>query len=544
MKILLKFIGKLSINKRMLLLQFIGCAALIVAFSIAYLQVNQIYANNDEANKEHAHLERLHESKIILQQMKLLTDSYTSTKTDASLSKIEELITVLKTKNIPSQHFGTINDTASALIAGASKNEDDHNHGLNFVAAIDVVGGAIDSKIITQQRQLKNYTSRLIQAKQAFTLNLIIYAVVTISFCAFLGFLITRSMISPLVSLTTALNLLADGSKDVVVPRYKSKDEIGVLSIAASKFQRLVDHNSDLAGKHTEDANRAEQRANKLENLIAKFKAQAKNTINDVNDGTVLADKSVGRMESITTSTLDQSSIIASIGEETSETLNVISKAANELSASSQNIEKQAKRTINVASDASDQVNKTSDKISGLSSATGQINNMVSLIQDIAERTNLLALNATIEAARAGDAGRGFSVVAQEVKALANQTAQATSQISTHVENILSETAGAVDSVEAIKEIVKKVDDATNHIASAVEEQNASTTKIAQSVSDVTTKANLVQEHITKVTERANDGVESISDIRAAYREIKREFGELNGSIDGFLQDVKSIEAA
>lgn len=84
--------------------------------------------------------------------------------------------------------------------------------------------------------------------------------------------------------------------------------------------------------------------------------------------------------------------------DETTVSLNLISKRIQGISSSFDNLE-------SIASKASAEINKTTDTLKQ--------------IQDIAMNTKILGFNASIEASRAKEAGKGFGVIAQEVRSLA-----------------------------------------------------------------------------------------------------------------------------
>jgi len=80
-----------------------------------------------------------------------------------------------------------------------------------------------------------------------------------------------------------------------------------------------------------------------------------------------------------------------------------------------------------------------------------KVREIIELINNITAQTNLLALNAAIEAARAGEHGRGFAVVAEEVRELANRSREAADQINAIVESMLTDIGQVVLAFETTK---------------------------------------------------------------------------------------------
>jgi methyl-accepting chemotaxis protein/cytochrome b561 len=82
---------------------------------------------------------------------------------------------------------------------------------------------------------------------------------------------------------------------------------------------------------------------------------------------------------------------------------------------------------------------------------------IVDTIEQIAARSDLLALNASIEAHRAGDGG--FAVIAQEVRALAQQAGEATDRIRAVIQGASTQVRNGVASVRRTGEALRQIVD-------------------------------------------------------------------------------------
>jgi len=214
----------------------------------------------------------------------------------------------------------------------------------------------------------------------------------------------------------------------------------------------------------------------------------------------------------------------------TSQNVQTIASAAEEMSSAIAEVSVQISRTSDLSKNAVDSSEDSKNIMDQLVESSKKIGAVVELIEKIAEKTNLLALNATIEAARAGEAGKGFAVVASEVKTLAGQTAKATDEVNEHITSIRNITDSAVKSFEAIGKMITEISESASAVAAAIEEQTAASREIASSA------------------ERASTGVDGmvgdINTIDAGIAEIDTTMSEMSKSTDSLaVHSKENIES-
>jgi len=136
-------------------------------------------------------------------------------------------------------------------------------------------------------------------------------------------------------------------------------------------------------------------------------------------------------------------------------------------------------------------IHKAEKRIKRLGERSQEISRAINLINSISERTHILALNASMHAASAGEAGKGFAVVADEVQRLAENARDATSQISTLVSNIQVETVDTVDTMNNVitqvvegSQLADKAGEQMRHTQNSTEDLVASVRQIATSSAD------------------------------------------------------------
>jgi methyl-accepting chemotaxis protein len=210
-------------------------------------------------------------------------------------------------------------------------------------------------------------------------------------------------------------------------------------------------------------------------------------------------DVDLGKVTKAIADTTSQIASAATSSAVTSDNVQAVASAAEELVTSVREIGRRVDEASQITNQAVTIGKRTNDIITGLASSADRIGQVVNLINTIASQTNLLALNATIEAARAGEAGKGFAVVASEVKTLASQTAKATAEIAAQTGTVQTGTSDAVMAIQEITSVINSINDISNGIAAAIEEQGAVTQEISANMLTASNGVQVISQNMIRI---------------------------------------------
>ncbi len=354
------------------------------------------------------------------------------------------------------------------------------------------------------------------------------------------GVFLVRSIAVPVHSMTEVMRRLAGRDMTVEIPAQDRSDEIGQMAQAVQVFKDSMIAGDRLATQQESENAAKQQRATKLDQVVAGFEATAREMAGLLSSGATELEATARAMTGSADRTNQQASAVASAAEEAGAGAQTVAAATEELTASINEISRQVAQSAKMAGLAVKDAQRTNTIVSALSEGADKIGNVVGLITDIAGQTNLLALNATIEAARAGDAGKGFAVVASEVKSLASQTGRATEEIGAQIAQIQAATREAVAAIRGIATSIEEVSSIATSIASAVEEQGAATADIARTVHQTATAAQDVTVNIGGVGQSANDSSAAASQVLSAAGELSKQAERLSSEVNTFVAGVRA----
>ncbi len=371
--------------------------------------------------------------------------------------------------------------------------------------------------------------------------QLIAGAVIVGLLLSLITYLSARSVTGPISGIAGIMKKLAAGDQDATVPGLERRDELGSMAKALQVLKEAVVERQRMQDQQIEDqritARERKQVAEKLSDFCTNVLKPAADNV--ATNATQLCETSKS-LSTVTTDTSSTAATVASASEEATSNLSSVASASEQIFASIGEINEMIQKASGIASDAANTAETADEKVAILTDAAADVGQVVEMISAVAEQTNLLALNATIEAARAGEAGKGFAVVANEVKDLAQQTSDATQDITIKIQRIQEATSEAQTSINDITVCIQESSQVTESIATAMQEQHTSVEQISGSIKEVNAGTQEVSENIVGITHAFGQVDDSATRMLESLTRMTVDAGELNQSVDTFLDDIVS----
>lgn len=329
------------------------------------------------------------------------------------------------------------------------------------------------------------------------TIVLVVFAVIGAIAGMVLGKRISLTITKPIGRVVEAADLIALGHVDVDLSDMLSKDETGQL---AASFNQMVDgirkqvvaaeviskgdFTQDVPLRSGEDALglALDRIKNELSNTLQLISMAA----DQVNTG---SEQVSSAAQALSSGATEQA---ASVEELNASIVSVAERAAQN-AVSVNNATTYVDQSVKGISESHEYMQRLNGAMREIGEDSHQISKISKLVEDIAFQTNILALNAAVEAARAGSAGKGFAVVADEVRNLAAKSAEAAKQTSDLIqksaitvaegERIAVETLGVLGQVaeksQMVDQAIREIDEASTEQAAAIEQINQGLSQVS-----------------------------------------------------------------
>ena len=471
-----------------------------------------------------------------------LFGGFGATDTKPVEDKVGQLVKLEESLTGSAQFLPAVNEVAGEIAEAIVTFDRAFKEMVTSKSDLETRRGQLDELTIRVNQQIASLTSSQSHgAREAArtaltTIGITILLAIAAGFA--LAFVLNLVITRPIREITSVMSTLANGNNDVVINGLDRGDEIGDMSRTVQVFRDNALERARLQEESARDEQARLQRQERIDALIASFRATAEDVIGSVGQTADGLDKTANALTEIARESSNHATETLESSDEATRNAQTVASAAEELAASIGEISRQVSQTTEVVGRATLGTQKTNEKVEGLAASAAKIGEVVTLIQAIAEQTNLLALNATIEAARAGEAGKGFAVVAAEVKELATQTSKATEEISQQISAIQGATEESVQAIGEITEIMEEVNNYTSTIAAAVEQQGAATTEISQNVQRAAEGTQSVSSAMSQLSQAVDHTSSSADLVLSASGELNEKTDRLKQEVDQFLAGV------
>ncbi|MDZ5636814.1 MULTISPECIES: methyl-accepting chemotaxis protein [unclassified Janthinobacterium] len=440
----------------------------------------------------------------------------------------------------------------------------------------------LDEVAAEETRLLAERTATTAKLQETMLLTLALGGLLCVVLALGISYLLGRSILGPLNSLTDAVGRIAGGEQSARAA-ILSRDELGKVTEEFNRMAQTIQDNQanelaatnslrakvdsllevvskaasgDLTGKVSITGSDA---IGQLGNGLAKMFENLRSLLNNVQKAGIQVTTSAteiaasARQQEATGIEQAQTSVeilstTKEISANTSQLLKTMEDATavadytTNATAEAQNNLKRMDSTMQHMVSATDSINA---KLAALSEKASNINSVLITITKVADQTNILSLNAAIEAEKAGEAGRGFSVVATEIRRLADQTSVSTWDIEQMLKEMQSAVSASVMGMdkfsEEIRRSVGEVRQVAEQLSSVMDQVQKLTPQfdaVLQGMQSQAIGASQISDTMMQLNDATQQTVESLKATSEAVHQLQYAAGDLQSSVSSFAVTI------
>ncbi len=360
-----------------------------------------------------------------------------------------------------------------------------------------------------------------------------------------IGILITSIVVSPILKIAGLTENVAnmDFSENMIQAKLgRRKDEIGLMARSLGVLRQSL---SDVVTGIRDNCNTLLTSAEMLHSGATKTSQTMEQVGNAVQDISASANNQAKETQDATGNVI----LIGDMVEDTTDTVNTLMESVNAVNSANQNAKDIIANLRQINRESENYIDIIAKQTESTNESVLKIAEATNLITDIASETSLLSLNASIEAARAGEQGRGFAVVASEIQKLAVQSSESASKIDEIIQVLLSDSEKAVSTMKQVKEIISQqteyivtTDSAFVEMQKGVEETMKGIHSISEKTSEMDSARKNVVDVVNNLTAIAEENAACTEQTAASVSEISSIVEDIASKADNLNTIATELE--